>query len=98
MEPSGSQTSANQCAKCGGSLPVYSGNGRPRRFCGEACQRAAALEVKRLNARIAALEKKESEWRVKGADLWSREAAKEIGRLEIRLAGLLSSELKENDE
>lgn len=80
-----------KCAKCGTELPAQDGPGRPRKFCGEACQRAAVLELKRLDSRIAKLEKDESTWRIKGANGYAASAVIEIKRLEARLAELVAA-------
>ncbi len=79
------------CAKCGKELPIQEGAGRPRKYCGDGCQRAAALEIKRLNSLIAKLERDESTWRIKGATGWAVGATKEIARLEARLAELVAA-------
>ncbi len=80
-----------KCAKCGNELPQQDGPGRPRRYCGDACQRSATLEIKRLDSRIAKLEKDESTWRIRGADGYAKNAAIEIKRLEARLAELVAA-------
>ncbi len=81
----------SSCAKCGKELPIQEGAGRPRRYCGDVCQRAATMEIRRLDARIAKLEKDESTYRIKGADGWAKNAAKEVERLEARLAQLVAA-------
>ena len=79
-----------KCLKCDKELPEQQGAGRPRKYCGDACQRAAALEIKRLDSRIAKLERDESTWRIKGYT-WADGAVKEIKRLEARLAQLVAA-------
>lgn len=79
------------CYKCGTELPAIDGPGRPRKFCGEVCRKAAGLEVGRLNARIAKLETSESIYRFKGASL-AGSVSVEIKRLEGRLAALLAAQ------
>lgn len=79
------------CAKCGTELPAIAGPGRPRKFCGEVCRKAAALEIRRLDARISRLETMESTYRFKGAAL-AGSVAVEIRRLEARLSDLLSAQ------
>lgn len=80
------------CLKCGNELPPHDGPGRPRRYCGDTCQKSATMEIRRLNARIAQLEKSESLWRIKGADGWAKGAAVEIKRLEARLAQMVAAD------
>lgn len=80
-----------KCLKCENELPEQQGPGRPRKYCGEACQQAATLEIKRLDSRIAKLERDESTWRVRGADGYAKSAALEIRRLETRLALLMAT-------
>lgn len=84
------------CLKCGKELQDREGSGRPRRYCGETCQKTTMMEIRRLNARIAQLEKSESLWRIKGAERWAANAAKEIERQEARLAELISAERDES--
>jgi len=79
------------CSKCGKELPAQEGAGRPRKFCSDACTRAATMEIRRLNARIAQLEKNQSLWRIKGANGWAENATKEIELLERRLALLVAA-------
>lgn len=79
-----------KCLKCDQELEEQQGAGRPRKYCGDACQRAATLEIKRLDSRIAKLERDESTWRVRGADGYAKSAASEIKRLEARMASLLA--------
>ena len=79
------------CAKCGKDLPAQEGAGRPRKFCDAGCQRAAAMELRRLDALIAKLEKDECTYRIKGAEGWAENSAKEIKRLEERLAQLVAA-------
>lgn len=79
------------CAKCGKELPPQEGAGRPRKFCGEICQKAATMEIKRLDSRIAKLERDESTWRIKGATGYAAGAVEEIKRLEARLAQLVAA-------
>lgn len=81
------------CVKCGKDLPEIEGPGRPRKFCGEVCRKAATMEVRRLDSRIAKLEKGESNYRIKGANEWAKRAAAEIQRLEARLADLVASKI-----
>lgn len=80
-----------KCLKCETELPEQQGAGRPRKYCGDACQQAAALEIKRLDSRISKLERDESNWRVRGADGYAKSAANEIKRLEERLAQLIAA-------
>ena len=86
------------CVKCGNELPAIEGPGRPRRYCGDACQRAATMEIKRLDSRIAKLERDESTWRIKGATQYAKNAAKEIESLELRLALLVGSDNADEGE
>lgn len=79
------------CAKCGKDLPPQEGPGRPRKFCGGICRQTATAEIKRLNSRIAKLERDESNWRIRGADSFATRATKEIERLEERLALLVAA-------
>jgi hypothetical protein len=81
------------CLKCGQQLPEIEGPGRPRKFCSEVCRKAAAMEIRRLDARIAKLEKDESTYRIKGAETWAKRAAEEIRRLEARLAELVAPQV-----
>lgn len=80
------------CLKCGKQLPDIEGPGRPRKFCGEACRKSAAMEVRRLDARIAKLEKDESNYRIKGAETLVKRAEEEIRRLESKMAELLAAD------
>ena len=70
---------------------MQEGPGRPRKFCGEICRQTATAEIKRLNSRIAKLERDESNWRIRGASDFAAKAAKEIERLEERLALLVAA-------
>jgi hypothetical protein len=80
-----------KCMKCENEIPEQQGAGRPRKYCGDACQRSATLEIKRLDSRIAKLERDESTWRCKGIDVYAANATKEIKRLEARLAQLIAT-------
>lgn len=80
-----------KCLKCESELPEQQGAGRPRKYCGEACRQAATLEIKRLDSRIAKLERDESTWRIRGATGYATAAATEIRRLETRLALLMAA-------
>jgi len=82
---------AMKCLKCEAELPEQQAAGRPRKYCGEACRRAATLEIKRLDSRIAKLERDESTWRARGSDGYAKNAAIEIKRLEARLLELVAS-------
>ncbi|MCC7311099.1 MAG: hypothetical protein IT510_07625 [Sulfuritalea sp.] len=86
-----------KCLKCETELPEQQGAGRPRKYCSDACQRAAALEIKRLDSRIAKLERDESTWRVRGADGYAKNAAHEIKRLEARLVQLVAADAEGGD-
>jgi hypothetical protein len=44
------------CAKCGRPLHDRPATGRPPKFCGVGCRRSAELAVRRIDARIGALE------------------------------------------
>ncbi len=79
------------CVKCGTELPAIDGPGRPRKFCGEVCRKAATLEIRRLDGRISKLEAMESTYRFKGASL-AGSVAVEIRRLEARLGDLLAAQ------
>lgn len=80
-----------KCAKCGNELPEQEGAGRPRKFCGETCKRTATMEVRRLDSRIAKLERDEVTWRCKNYLGYADNAVKEIRRLEARLAELVAA-------
>ena len=80
-----------ECAKCGKDLPAQEGSGRPRKFCDDACRRAATMELRRLDSLIAKLEHDHSAYRIKGASGWADNAAKEIKRLELRLVQIIAA-------
>lgn len=80
-----------KCAKCGNDLPEQEGAGRPRKFCSEICKRTATMEIRRLDSRIAKLERDESTWRCKNCTGYADNAVKEIRRLEARLAELVAA-------
>ena len=86
------------CLKCGKQLPDIEGPGRPRKFCDEVCRKAATMEIRRLDARLAKLEKDESNYRIKGAETWVKRAVEEIRRLESRLAELVASQIDDAGE
>jgi hypothetical protein len=50
------------------------------------------MEVRRLDARIAKLEKDESNYRIKGAETLVKRAEEEIRRLESKMAELLAAD------
>lgn len=52
------------CRHCGVALPPATGRGRPLIFCSTACRRASELEIKRINDRLANLERRLSELRL----------------------------------
>lgn len=79
------------CLKCGSPIPEHEGPGRPRKFCSDVCKRAAEMEMRRLDSRIAKLERDESTYRIKNAIGWAKGAAEEIKRLEARLEQLLAA-------
>lgn len=85
------------CLKCGHQLPEIEGPGRPRKFCSEVCRKVAAMEIRRLDARIAKLEKDESSYRIKGAGEWAKRAAEEIRRLEAKLDELVATQTDDAD-
>jgi len=80
------------CVKCGKDIPEIGGPGRPRKFCGDVCRKSVTMEIRRLDARIAKVEKDESNYRIKGAEGWAKRAAEEIRRLEARLAELVATQ------
>lgn len=84
------------CAKCGIPLPRQDqAPGRPKTFCSAACRRAAALEVRRIDTRLAKLETELMNTRLPGHLILAKpeELAAEIARQEDRLRKLLSVEL-----
>lgn len=54
----------NTCATCGNSLPPPADTGRPRRYCGEGCKRAAGYEITRINRLLEKLETRLSNSRI----------------------------------
>lgn len=80
-----------QCIKCGDDLPEQAGAGRPRKFCSETCKRTMMMEIRRLDSRIAKLERDESTWRCKNYQVYADNAVKEIKRLEARLVELVAA-------
>jgi hypothetical protein len=52
------------CVICAGALPPPALLGRPRRYCSTACRRSAELRIRRLQDRLAELEREQSELRI----------------------------------
>jgi hypothetical protein len=65
--------------------------GRPRVYCDDACRRAAEMEIRRVNDRLAELERRVSESRMGPIQSLDDPAAleTEIGRQRFRLLELL---------
>jgi hypothetical protein len=65
--------------------------GRPRVYCDDACRRAAEMEIRRVNDRLAELERRVSESRMGPIQSFDDPAALEveIGRQRSRLLELL---------
>ena len=83
------------CIKCGAPLEVNTGKGRPAAYCSTACRRAAEMEIRRADQRLAGLENKAQELRLGYGlpDVGGKQAAlveAEIKRVEARLKLLLS--------
>ena len=51
--PEPDETPRPRCPGCGGSMPPPKGNGRPPRYCGEHCRKAAERERRREERRLA---------------------------------------------
>lgn len=81
------------CLKCGKPIEKPAKQGRPPKYCGNACRRAAEFELRRINDHIAKLESNFSHARLHGrsSTVWlppgTYEA--EIARFEERLRALL---------
>lgn len=83
------------CLKCGRHMEGGDKTkGRPKSYCSIGCRRAAELEIRRLNTRIADLEDQAIRARLPGyLVLTPAEALRsEIARLEERLRHLLNGE------
>ncbi|MFN2488797.1 MAG: hypothetical protein ABR529_03470 [Actinomycetota bacterium] len=89
------------CVKCGRELE-RAATGRPKRYCGTPCRRAAEFELRRIQRQIEDLEHMERTWRQElnpatarlGASKGYAEGqhgfyAAEIARMETRLRSLL---------
>jgi hypothetical protein len=86
------------CKKCGKAIPALR-RGRPRIYCSPVCKRAGALEIRRIDRRLAIAEARRQMLRYPSAyaldlpDATRREELKavesEIGEEEIRLRELL---------
>jgi sugar-specific transcriptional regulator TrmB len=53
----------NRCAKCGRELEELADTGRPKRYCGTPCRRAAEYELRRIQRQLEALEEQERHYR-----------------------------------
>jgi hypothetical protein len=83
------------CLKCGLQIQVgEKTKGRPKSYCSIGCRRAAELEIRRLDSRIADLEDQVTRARLPGyLVLTPAEVLHgEITRLEARLRHLLNGE------
>jgi hypothetical protein len=61
-----------KCCKCSAPLPDSAGPGRPASYCGTACRRAGAFEIRRATDRLQRLEDQRSTLRISlsgGGDL-----------------------------
>lgn len=55
----------NNCIKCNLSIKTDSNKGRNKSYCSAACRRAAELEIRRINDRLARLEGIAEDYRLK---------------------------------
>ena len=86
-------TTRKHCAHCGNKLPAPASTGRPRTFCGEACKRAAAYEITRLNRLLERLEGQLADERVttthsdcaQYSDVYGRLPAQRIDAIEAEI-------------
>jgi hypothetical protein len=94
------------CAMCGKAL-VQPPTGRPRRYCGPVCRRAAEYELRRVQSLLLAAEKASQRARAAHDDnTWdkasTRRAVKfwagEVRRLQTRLFQLLADSPQEEAE
>ena len=78
------------CKVCRREIPDQE-RGRPRSYCGEACRRAAEMEIRRVNERLAGLEGRLSECRLGPVQTFDDVSALEveIGRQTARLLHLI---------
>lgn len=82
----------NECIKCGTALDTTPRPGRPARYCGKACRRAAEFELRRLTAAIETLEDRARWGRINGDNPRSQQRfAVEIDNAERRLRALLAA-------
>ena len=68
------------CKFCRREIPDQE-RGRPAAYCGEACRRAAEMEIRRVNERLAALEARLSECRLGPVQTFD-----DVSTLEVEIA------------
>lgn len=68
------------CKVCRREIPDQE-RGRPATHCGEACRRAAEMEIRRVNERLAGLEGRLSECRLGPVQTFD-----DVGALEVEIA------------
>jgi hypothetical protein len=86
------------CMHCGAPLDDAPRPGRPAKYCGKGCRRAAELEVRRLNRAVETLED-DARWaRISGRAGARRLAAitRELDTANNRLRALLAASEGEN--
>lgn len=74
----------SSCVKCGADLPdPGEKGGRPARYCGETCRRAAEFEIRRIQTELQRLLRLLNDARIEGADPLFGELPQQKARVAI---------------